>query len=41
MEPQIEDDHYFMVPLKYSDALFVIDGQNSVFDGQKVRVKEP
>jgi membrane fusion protein (multidrug efflux system) len=38
--PQIEDDEYFMVPDELKDAPFVIDGQDSVFDGQTVRVQQ-
>jgi len=37
--PEIEDDQYFMVPKEYAEALFVTDGQNSVFDGQTVRLE--
>lgn len=34
------DGNYFIVDEKYSDTYFVIDGQNFVFDGQKVRLYE-
>lgn len=34
------DGNYFVVDEKYSDSYFVIDGQNFVFDGQKVRLYE-
>lgn len=32
------DDDYFIVPEQYKDKYFVTDGQNVVFDGQKVRL---
>ncbi len=32
------DDDFFIVPEEYTDCTFVIDGQNFVFDGQKVRL---
>lgn len=34
------DGNFFIVDEKYSDSYFVIDGQNFVFDGQKVRLYE-
>lgn len=34
------DGDFFIVDEKYSDSYFVIDGQNFVFDGQKVRLYE-
>lgn len=34
------DGKYFIVDQKYEDRWFVIDGQNFVFDGQKVRLYE-
>lgn len=33
-------DERFIVDEKYADSMFVIDGQNFVFDGQKVRLYE-
>jgi len=36
--PLVEDEQSFIVPEGLEQALFVIDGQNSVFDGQIVRV---
>lgn len=32
------DNEYFIVPEKYKDTFFVVDGQNSLFDGQQVRI---
>ena len=34
------DGEFFVVPPEYKDKLFVTDGQNFVFDGQKVRLYE-
>ena len=34
------DGEYFVVPSDYKDCFFVTDGQNFVFDGQKVRLYE-
>lgn len=34
------DGERFIVDEKYADSLFVIDGQNFIFDGQKVRLYE-
>ena len=34
------DENNFIVPQEYRDSYIVIDGQNFVFDGQKVRVFE-
>ena len=34
------DGEYFLVPDEYKDNYFVTDGQNFVFDGQKVRLYE-
>ena len=34
------DENNFIVPEKYRDSYIVMDGQNFVFDGQKVRVFE-
>lgn len=34
------DGRYFVVPEDYVDTLFVVDGQNAVFDGQTVSVVE-
>ena len=34
------DGAYFIVDEKYADSWFVIDGQNFVFDGQKVKLYE-
>jgi len=34
------DGEFFIVDEKYSDAWFVVDGQNFVFDGQKVKLYE-
>ncbi|MCR4580094.1 MAG: efflux RND transporter periplasmic adaptor subunit [Treponema sp.] len=34
------DGAYFLVPSEYKDNYFVTDGQNFVFDGQKVRLYE-
>ncbi len=34
------DGEYFVVPSEYKDSFFVTDGQNFVFDGQKVRLYE-
>lgn len=33
-------DGHFIVPSGYEDKLFVYDGQNSILDGESVRVKE-
>ena len=32
------DNEFFIVPEKYKDTFFVVDGQNSLFDGQQVRI---
>ena len=32
--------NYFIVDEKFADQWFVIDGQNFVFDGQKVKLYE-
>ena len=32
------DNQFFIVPEKYKDSYFVVDGQHSLFDGQKVRL---
>lgn len=40
MADVVSDNENFMIPSEYADAWFVTDGQNSVFDGQKVRVIE-
>ena len=32
------DNEYFIVPEKYKDVYFVVDGQNTLFDGQSVRL---
>ncbi len=34
------DNKYFVVPESLKDCYFVVDGQNSLFDGQKVRLFE-
>ena len=34
------DGNNFAVPVEYADNWFITDGQNSVFDGQKVRLAE-
>ena len=36
----VEDDEYFAVPAGYEDKQFIIEGQNSVLDGEKVNVVE-
>lgn len=36
----VNDDSDFIVPEEYADSLFVIDGQNFVFDGQRVKLYE-
>ena len=33
-------DGWFIAPAGYEDATFIIDGQNSVLDGERVTVKE-
>lgn len=38
MKDAVSDGNNFLVPEEYSNAWFVTDGQNSVFDGQTVRV---
>jgi len=42
VEPQTLpiDEKYFIVPEEYRDSYIVMDGQNFVFDGQKVRIFE-
>lgn len=37
-ENSADDGNYFIVPEEFSDSLFVVDGQNFVFDGQKVKL---
>ena len=32
------DENNFIVPEEFSDSYIVMDGQNFVFDGQKVRI---
>ncbi|MCQ2575744.1 MAG: efflux RND transporter periplasmic adaptor subunit [Treponema sp.] len=39
-ENSVSDGENFIVDEKYADSWFVIDGQNFVFDGQKVRLLE-
>ena len=39
-EKSINDGKYFIVDEKFSDSYFVTDGQNYVFDGQKVKLFE-
>ena len=36
----VEDDEYFMVPSGYEDKKFIVEGQNSVLDGEKVNIME-
>ena len=36
----VEDDEYFMVPSGYEDKKFIVEGQNSVLDGEKVNIVE-
>lgn len=38
MKVELENDDFFMVDSMYSQSDFIVDGQNSVFDGQAVRV---
>ena len=42
IQPEIlgEDETYIAVPEKYKDTVFILEGQNSIFDGQKVRIIE-
>ncbi len=40
MKDAPNDGVNFVVPEEYKDSFFITDGQNSVFDGQKVRVLE-
>lgn len=40
MKEAASDGKNFVVPNEYANCFFVTDGQNSVFDGQKVRVIE-
>ena len=35
-----DDGEYFIVDEKYADSFFVTDGQNFIFDGQKVKLYE-
>lgn len=39
-ETSVNDGEYFIVDEQYADEWIVIDGQNFVFDGQKVRLYE-
>ena len=34
----VADNNNFLVDQEYADTWFVVDGQNTVFDGQKVRL---
>lgn len=38
MKPEIENDDFFMVDESHAQCDFIVDGQNSVFDGQTVRL---
>lgn len=38
--PEAQDSERLIVPEEYAKALFIIDGQGTVFDGQRVRVME-
>jgi membrane fusion protein (multidrug efflux system) len=40
LSPELESETVFVVPDAYKDAVFVFDGQGTVFDGQSVRVKQ-
>jgi len=40
MKDAATDGKNFVIPAEYENAFFVTDGQNSVFDGQKVKVLE-
>ena len=39
-EPETMNDDFFEAPSGMEDALFIIEGQNSLFDGQSVNVLE-
>lgn len=34
----IKDENFFIAPEEFKNSYFIIDGQNSIFDGQKVKV---
>lgn len=38
MKPELENDDFFMVDESHAQCDFIVDGQNSVFDGQTVRL---
>lgn len=40
MKEAVTDGVNFVVPEEFQNSWFIVDGQNSVFDGQKVRVLE-
>ena len=41
MKDAVSDNDNFIVPDEYKDSWFVTDGQNTVFDGQKVKILSP